>query len=69
MSLNGQRSLLIRRGDIMSQAVKPEDIWADWIDDSMMPSAEEAAKYKKDPEVEERLQKAIDAIAHEFGLY
>lgn len=53
----------------MRQAVKPEDIWADWIDDSMMPSAEEIATYKEDPEVEERLQKAVDEIAHEFGLY
>ena len=53
----------------MGQAQKMDNDWVYRLDDSMMPSAEEAAKYKKDPEVEERLQKAIDAIAHEFGLY
>lgn len=51
----------------MSQ-IKESDI--DRIDDSMMPSAEERAKFRPLPEeLEKKLDEDIDKIAHELGLY
>lgn len=39
------------------------------IDDSKMPSAEESKKIVIPPELEEKLRKSSDEIAHKYGLY
>lgn len=41
----------------------------DLADDSKMPSAEESKKIVIPPELEEKLRKSSDEIAHKYGLY
>lgn len=54
----------------MGQKVKPEDIWVDWIDDSMMPSPEESAKIVIPEEIKREIEKKWElereAIIKEF---
>lgn len=50
------------------KSTEPRELEQDlyFIDDSKMPSAEESAKYKFEPEIDAKLNKRLEAVCKEF---